>query len=112
MAAVYDRDGDGSASLFELKRLAEMPDERMPGTPFRAAPFEHPERAATIAWQGEDVGRLFELHPSLGVEGRAAILNLDLSTMERLSASQEKRYQALRRFPTSNFDITVQVPLR
>ncbi len=112
VAAVYDRDGDGSASLFELKRLAEC---LMNGCQVRLSeprPFEHPERAATIAWQGEDVGRLFELHPSLGVEGRAAILNLDLSTMERLSASQEKRYQALRRFPTSNFDITVQVPLR
>jgi phenylalanyl-tRNA synthetase beta chain len=112
VAAMYTREGDGSASLFELKRLAEC---LMNGCQTRLSeprPFEHPERAATIAWQGEDVGRLFELHPSLGIEGRAAILNLDLSTMDRLSASQEKRYQALRRFPTSNFDITVQVPRR
>jgi phenylalanyl-tRNA synthetase beta chain len=112
VAAMYTREGDGSASLFELKRLAEC---LMNGCQTRLSeprPFEHPERAATIAWQGEDVGRLFELHPSLGVEGRAAILNLDLSTMDRLSASQEKRYQGLRRFPTSNFDITVQVASR
>ncbi len=112
VAAMYTREGDGSASLFELKRLAEC---LMNGCQTRLSeprPFEHPERAATIAWQGEDVGRLFELHPSLGIEGRAAILNLDLSTMDRLSALQEKRYQALRRFPTSNFDITVQVLLR
>jgi phenylalanyl-tRNA synthetase beta chain len=112
VAAMYTREGDGSASLFELKRLAEC---LMNGCQTRLSeprPFEHPERTATIAWQGEDVGRLFELHPSLGIEGRVAILNLDLSTMDRLSALQEKRYQALRRFPTSNFDITVQVPRR
>ncbi len=68
-AAMYAREGDGSASLFELKRLAEC---LMDGCVARQAtprPFEHPERAATIAWRGEDVGRLFELHPALGVEG-------------------------------------------
>jgi len=112
VAAMYAREGDGSASLFELKRLAECLMNGCQARLSKPRPFEHPERAATIAWQGEDVGRLFELHPSLGVDGRAAILNLDLSTMERLSALQEKRYQALRRFPTSNFDITVQVPRR
>jgi phenylalanyl-tRNA synthetase beta chain len=112
VAAMYAREGDGSASLFELKRLAECLMNGCQARLSEPRPFEHPERAATIAWQGQDVGRLFELHPSLGVEGRAAILNLDLSTMDRLSASQEKRYQALRRFPTSNFDITVQVPSR
>jgi phenylalanyl-tRNA synthetase beta chain len=112
VAAMYAREGDGSALLFELKRLAECLMNGCQARLSEPRPFEHPERAATITWQGEDVGRLFELHPSLGVEGRAAILNLDLSTMDRLSASQEKRYQALRRFPTSNFDITVQVPSR
>jgi phenylalanyl-tRNA synthetase beta chain len=112
VAAMYAREGDGSASLFELKRLAECLMNGCQARLSEPRPFEHPERAATIAWQGEDVGRLFELHPSLGVEGRAAILNLDLSVMERLSVRQEKRYQALRRFPTSNFDITVQVPSR
>jgi phenylalanyl-tRNA synthetase beta chain len=112
VAAMYAREGDGSASLFELKRLAECLMNGCQARLSEPRPFEHPERAATITWQGEDVGRLFELHPSLGIEGRAAILNLDLSTMDRLSALQEKRYQALRRFPTSNFDITVQVLLR
>ena len=76
-----------------------------------ARPFEHPERAAIIAWRGEDVGRLFELHPSLGVEGRAAILDLDLATMERLD-HRERRYQPLRRFPVSAFDLSVVAGLR
>ena len=59
----------------------------------------------------EIVGRLFELHPSLGVEGRAAILDLDLALMERLD-KREERYQPLRRFPTSAFDLSVVAPLR
>jgi phenylalanyl-tRNA synthetase beta chain len=76
-----------------------------------ARPFEHPERAAIIVWHGEDVGRLFELHPSLVPKGRAAILDLDLGSMEKLDKG-ERRYQPIRRFPASTFDITVDVRLR
>ena len=76
-----------------------------------ARPFEHPERAAIIAWRGEDIGRLFELHPSLGIKGRAAILDLDLIKMEKLD-DRERRYQPLRRFPVSAFDVSVVAGLR
>jgi phenylalanyl-tRNA synthetase beta chain len=110
-AAIFAREGDGSAGLFELKRLAEclMPEcEMQPG---EARKFEHPQRAATVSWQGEPIGRLFELHPSLGVEGRAAILDLDLDRIERLDQRQE-RYESLRRFPTSAFDLSVITSLR
>ncbi len=103
-AAMYAREGDGRESLFELKHLAEC---LMPGCETRltaARPFEHPERAAIIAWRGEDIGRLFELHPSLGIKGRAAILDLDLAKMERLGLQEARRYQPLRRFPVSAFD--------
>ena len=111
VAAMYAREGDGRESLFELKRLAEC---LMDGCETRltdARPFEHPERAAIIAWRGEDIGRLFELHPSLGVKGRAAIVDLDLTKMEKLD-DRERRYQALRRFPVSAFDVSVVAPLR
>jgi len=112
VAAQYAREGDGSASLFELKRLAEC---LMQGCEVRLAearPFEHPERAAIVEWQGENVGRLFELHPSVGIEGRAAILDLDLGKMEKLGQQQDRRYQALRRFPASAFDLSVVAGLR
>jgi phenylalanyl-tRNA synthetase beta chain len=111
VAAMYAREGDGSASLFELKRLAES---LMPGCEVARASarsFEHPERAMAIGWRGETVGRLFELHPSLGVEGRAAILDLDLTLLERLD-QRDVRYQALRRYPTSAFDLSVVTDLR
>jgi phenylalanyl-tRNA synthetase beta chain len=110
-AAMYAREGDGSASLFELKRLAEclMPGCEVQMTPAR--PYEHPQRAASVAWRTQDAGRLFELHPSLGVEGRAAILDLDLAMIEGLDRPEE-RYQSLRRFPTSAFDLSVVAELR
>src|SRR5581483_1598879 len=65
VAAIYERSGDGAASLSEARRAAEC---LMPGAqaqPCEAAPYEHPARAAEIVWRGERVGRLFELHPSL-----------------------------------------------
>jgi phenylalanyl-tRNA synthetase beta chain len=111
VAAMYAREGDGSAALFELKRLAEC---LMPGCEVeraKARSFEHPERAVTVRWRGETVGRLFELHPTLGVEGRAAILDLDLALLERLDKN-DVRYQPLRRYPTSAFDLSVVADLR
>ncbi|HTB19485.1 MAG TPA: phenylalanine--tRNA ligase subunit beta, partial [Bryobacteraceae bacterium] len=110
-AAIYAREGDGSASLFELKRLAEC---LMDGCKTRLAParpFEHPERAAIVEWRSQEVGRLFELHPALGVEGRAAVLDLDLAKTESLG-QRERRYQALRRFPVSAFDLSVVAGMR
>ncbi len=110
-AAIYAREGDGRAGLFELKRLAEclMPGCEVQPTPAR--PYEHPQRAVTVTWRHETAGRLFELHPSLGVEGRAAILDLDLALVERLD-KRDVRYQSLRRYPTSAFDLSVLADLR
>jgi phenylalanyl-tRNA synthetase beta chain len=111
VAAVYDRQGDGSAGLFELKRVAEclMPDARI--CPTDAAPYEHPVRSGNLVWKDERVGRLFELHPSLVESGRAAILDLDLRLMQRLSAGEIK-YTPVRRYPSSAFDLSVITELR
>jgi phenylalanyl-tRNA synthetase beta chain len=108
---MYVREGDGREALFELKHLAECLMEGCRLRPATARAFEHPERAAIVAWRGEDIGRLFELHPSLVSKGRASILDLDLTKMEKLD-DRERRYQPLRRFPTSSFNITVDAPLR
>jgi phenylalanyl-tRNA synthetase beta chain len=45
------------------------------------------------------------------VEGRAAILDLNMALLLRLD-TREVRYQPLRRFPTSAFDLSVVAPLR
>lgn len=111
-AAMYAREGDGSASLFELKRLAECLMDGCQARLAPARPFEHPERAAIITWHGDDVGRLFELHPSLGIKGRAAVLDLDLAKTEKLAVREDRRYRTLRRFPVSAFDLTIVAALR
>ncbi|MBV9745805.1 MAG: phenylalanine--tRNA ligase subunit beta, partial [Acidobacteriia bacterium] len=105
-AAIYDRNGNGEAGLFEAKRAAEclMPDAKT--CPAQARSFEHPARAADLIWKGETTGRLFELHPSLLESGRAAILDLSLRAIERLAAV-EKQYSPIRRYPSSAFDLSV-----
>jgi phenylalanyl-tRNA synthetase beta chain len=90
-----------------LKHLAECLLTGCEWTPAAPRPFEHPERSAAL----DGFGRLFELHPALGLEGRAAVLDLDLTVVRRLQ-EREKKYQPLRRFPTSAFDLSVIAPLR
>jgi phenylalanyl-tRNA synthetase beta chain len=104
-AAIYSKDGDGAAGLFELKRAAEC---LMPGAearPTAAKPYEHPARAAEIDWQGIVAGRLFELHPSLA-DGRTAMLDLDLPAVQA-AAPKEQRYTPIRRYPSSAFDLSI-----
>jgi phenylalanyl-tRNA synthetase beta chain len=106
VAALYDRAGDGTAGLLEVKRAAEC---LLPGAAVQsdeAAPYEHPARAANVMWKGERVGRLSELHPRLVETGRAAVLDLDLRVIERLSA-EETRYTPIRRYPSAAFDLSV-----
>jgi len=52
------------------------------------------------------IGRLFEFHPKMIEAGRAAVLDLDLALLQQLQP-QPARYQPLRRFPATAFDITV-----
>jgi phenylalanyl-tRNA synthetase beta chain len=111
VAAVYDRQGDGAAGLFEIKRAAEC---LMPGalaTPAEARPYEHPARAANVAWKGHVVGRIFELHPILLESGRAALLDIDLALVQSLSTGEIK-FTPIRRYPSSAFDLSVIVGAR
>ena len=111
-ACVFAKAGDGAAGLLEAKRLAEC---LLPGATAVAASearaFEHPFRAYTILWRGETVGRLFEFHPKLVETGRAAVLDLNLRAVQILGEAA-RRYTPLRRYPTSDFDLSVLVPLR
>jgi phenylalanyl-tRNA synthetase beta chain len=111
VAALYSRQGDGAAGLFEVKRATEC---LMPGAHAEPAPprqFEHPARTANIRWKGQTVGRLFELHPGLVEAGRAAVVDLDLRSIQELSAGDVK-YTPIRRYPSSAFDLSVVAGLR
>jgi phenylalanyl-tRNA synthetase beta chain len=110
MAAIHSK-ADGAAAYYELKRLAEC---LMPGcevSPASSFGYEHPARSAAITWRGREAGRIFELHPSLIESGRASVLDVNLEVLFELGPSS-KRYQPLRRFPSSSFDLSVVAGLR
>jgi phenylalanyl-tRNA synthetase beta chain len=104
VAAIYSRD-ESQTGLFELKGAAEC---FLPGaetSPAVARPYEHPARAGMVMWRGENVGRIFELHPAM-LEGRAALLDLDLEIVQKLQP-RDRVYTPLRRYPSSQFDLSV-----
>ena len=107
VAVIYSKTGDGSAGLFELKRVAECLLKDVVIRQAEARAFEHPARAAVV----EGLGRLFELHPSYCEVGRAAVLDIDLSALQ-LRTPKDFRYTSIRRFPTSAFDLSVVTELR
>jgi len=113
-AAVFNREGDGAAGLYELKRLAEILAPESIVRACHARSYEHPARTVEIEWRGKVIGRLFELHPAWNkgsIEGRASILDLNLDLILELHPVQA-RYRAVRRFPSSAFDLSVVTALR
>ncbi len=109
-AVVYAKD-DGSASLFELKRLAMILGPGVTVQPADAKSYEHPARAANVLCQGEAIGRLFEFHPNMVEVGRAAVLDLDLRRLLALKPAVSK-YHPVNRFPYSAFDLSILCSLR
>jgi len=110
MAAIYSK-GDGAAALFELKRLAGCLMSDCETLPVDARPYEHPARSAGITWRGVELGRLFEVHPTLVEGGRGAVLDLDLGALFALG-EELKKYTPLQRYPSSAFDLSVIAGLR
>ncbi|MCX6598461.1 MAG: phenylalanine--tRNA ligase subunit beta [Acidobacteria bacterium] len=112
VAVVYAKD-DGVAGLNQLKRLAL---DLLPEASFRAVAgvrsFEHPARTVAVMAGDTSVGRLFEFHPSFVEVGRAAVLELNLRTMEKLATGRTVAYTAVNKFPSSSFDLAVVVDAR
>jgi phenylalanyl-tRNA synthetase beta chain len=104
VAAIYNSD-QSQTDLLELKRAAECLLPGAEARPATAAAYEHPARTADVLWHGHRVGRLFELHPSL-LEGRAVLLDLELTLVQQLRP-RDKTYTPLRRYPSSQFDLSV-----
>ena len=111
MLALFAKD-DGRDGLHELKRVAEAVAPGFSIVPsLQPGEWEHPKRCADIVWNGHTVGRLSELHPRLVDAGRAAVLDLDLTLIEA-HPLPGIRFQAVRRFPSSAFDVSVIAPER
>jgi phenylalanyl-tRNA synthetase beta chain len=111
-AGIYAASGDGVAGLRELERLALAiaPGMRFePTAEVRA--FEHPLRSVNVFLGEMQVGRIFEFHPKW-VEGRAAVLDLNLGPLACTMAGQAKKYTPVRRFPSSEYDLSVVAAAR
>ena len=105
-AAIYSKDGDGRGGLFEAKRAAECIAPKLHVKPATPRSWEHPARCAELWWNGRQVGRLSELHPSIIETGRAAIIDLDLEEIRELTPGRAS-YRPVRKFPTSAFDLSI-----
>jgi phenylalanyl-tRNA synthetase beta chain len=115
VAAIFGREASrdtNGAGVLEMKRVTEFvaPEPKIEQE-HGGTKIAHPERAASLAIGGQKIGHLYELHPSLLDRGRAAILDLDLDALQALPARAEK-YQPLRRFPTSSFDLSIVAATR
>ena len=115
VAALYSAHGD-EQDFFEMKRVLEclFPSARLAAV--EAKPYEHPARTAEIFWRDAVIGRIFELHPSLlqaeGIDGRVVLFDVDLRLAQSLSAARTFRYTPIRRYPTSDFDLSVVADLQ
>jgi phenylalanyl-tRNA synthetase beta chain len=111
-AGFYSSGGDGAEGLRELERLARAFAPTMRFQPAaEARPFEHPLRSVELYLDTMLLGRIFEFHPNW-VEGRAAVLDLNLGPLACMLAGIPKKYQPIRRFPSSEFDLSVLTPAR
>ncbi len=114
LAVAYFAKDDGIAGLNELKRIVvSLLDEAefVPASDARV--YEHPARVVNIRWQEKEVGRLFEFHPSFVEQGRAAVIDLNLTSIQQLQeAHPTAKYVPVNRFPSSSFDLAVIVPAR
>ena len=99
--AIYGEEG----ALLELKRVAQSLAN---GIQIRSAEprvFEHPRRAGDVLAGSTVVGRLFEMHPNY-IEGRAAVLDLDLRVLRTFEPNAVS-YPALKKYPSTAFDLSV-----
>lgn len=97
--------------LFEMKRLAECLAPGCEVRPGVARHYEHPARTGEVFLNGKLLGRLFEFHPNFVEGGRVGVLDLNLEQLYPLQ-KKDRRYQPLRRFPSSAFDLSVVADAR
>ncbi len=116
LAALFYSAQPDEQTFFEMKRVLEC---AFPGAHLaesKARLYEHPSRAASVHWGQKPIGRLFELHPSLlaaeGIEGRAALFDIDLQYAQSIASQKQTSYKPLRKYPTSSFDLSVVAPTR
>ncbi|TML13632.1 MAG: phenylalanine--tRNA ligase subunit beta [Actinobacteria bacterium] len=90
---------------------------RWSGTSFTLKASEpsglHPTRSAKVYVEGEFLGEVGEIHPTVldayGIGGRVAWLDLDLDGLLDRAASATPTYRPVSRFPSSDIDLAFEV---
>lgn len=81
--------------------------------PKAGKPFLHPGRQANILYDGEVVGYLGEIHPEVadnyGIGEKAYVAVLDMPTIIP-SATFDRKYEGIAKFPAVTRDISMTVP--
>jgi phenylalanyl-tRNA synthetase beta chain len=74
--------------------------------------FWHPSRSAKIVHNGKKIGRIGEINPQVlakyGIKQRVAVFGLKIEELIKIS-DQEKRYEAIGKFPSVKRDISMFV---
>ena len=75
--------------------------------------YLHPGRQAEISYEGENIGFLGEVHPTVrktyGIQERAIIAVIDMPTVDKF-ASFDRKFIGIARFPAVSRDISMLVP--
>ena len=109
----------GEGDFFDMKAVVEEVLERvgLKGSlsydPQAGKTFLHPGRQALVIYEGETIGYLGELHPtvadSYGIDSRVYVAVLDMP-MITAKATFDKKYEGFARYPAVTRDISLVVP--
>lgn len=109
----------GEGDFFDMKAIVEEVLERtglkgeLSYDPQAGKTFLHPGRQALVIYEGETIGYLGELHPtvadSYGIDSRVYVAVLDMP-MITAKATFDKKYEGFARYPAVTRDISLVVP--
>ncbi|MFH1012470.1 MAG: phenylalanine--tRNA ligase subunit beta [Candidatus Peregrinibacteria bacterium] len=76
----------------------------------------HPGRVADLTWHGQNVGKLYEVHPRIlknfDIKPRVTVAEVDLQKIHDMKMEHRPKYQELPKFPPVVLDISIAIPKR
>lgn len=101
-----------TGSFFEAKGAAETFLEKFGAINPKTAesrnhpPYAHPQKTATILVKGQEIGKIYEIHPEIA---QASVFEINFTALVA-SGQREHKYLSLPRFPSLELDVSVVLP--
>lgn len=99
------RELQGSMEALGFKTLPREPKKN---------PLSHPGRSAALVLRGQEVGRLFEVHPTVlknfDIKTRVTVAEVDLQKIHDMKIERRPKYEELPKFPASVLDVSIAIP--